>query len=121
MSLTVGVLRELFRGLQAFRSAYESDGIEEIRAPNGEEYSLFDIEYLYSQLHRLPRRQRQAIELCLVQNMKESEAAVQMGVSVTNPVSMYATSGMEKLIALAQDGRLPKYRELVPEGRDGHA
>lgn len=110
MPLTVSVLRELFRNIQQFRALYEAEGIDEITAPDGEVYSLFDVEYLYGQIHRLPLRQRQAIELCLVQNIREAEAAVMMGVSVTNPVAMYATSGLEKLVALVDAGCLNCYR-----------
>ena len=111
--LTVKVLRELFRNLQQFRALYESEGIDEVVSPiDGQVYSLFDLEHLYEQLHRLPPRQREAIELCLVQNMKETDAALAMGVSKTNPVAMYATSGLEKLVEFVQSGVLSGYREI---------
>lgn len=112
MPLSVTVLRELFRNLQQFRSLYQTEGVDEVKSPvDGEVYSLFDLEYLYTQLHRLPPRQRQAIELCLVQNKCEKDAAVMMGVSATNPVAMYATSGLEKLVALVQARVLPSFQE----------
>lgn len=111
MALTVTVLRELFRNYQQFRALYETEGIDELQAPDGEVYSIFDIHYLYEQRRKLPPRQRQAIELCLVQNIRESEAAVMMGVSPTNPVAMYATSGLEKLITMVRSGDLACYRE----------
>lgn len=115
--ITVTVLRELFRNLQAFHAVFESDGIDTIIGPDGTEWCLWDLEYLHKQLPVLPPRQRQAIELCLVQNIKESEAAVMMGVSPTNPVAMYATSGLTKLIAMIEAGAFPRFRyvEFIEE------
>lgn len=103
--LSVTVLRELFRNIQAFRALYEAEGIDEVMSPDGVVYSYWDVLALYAQVRKLPERQKQAIELCLVQNMKEKDAAVLMGVSVTNPVAMYATSGLEKIVAWVQDER----------------
>jgi hypothetical protein len=108
--LTVTVLRELFRNLQAFRAVFEADGIDTLIGPDGTEWSLWDLDYLYKQLPILPLRQHQAIELCLVQNVKESDAAVMMGVSRTNPVAMYATVGLTKLIAMIEAGHFPRFR-----------
>ncbi len=108
-------LRELFRNLQQFRAIYESYGIDTINGPDGE-ICLWDLEYLYSQLHRLPLRQHQAIELCLVRNIKETDAAVLMGVSPTNPVAMYATSGLEKIVFYIRTGALPKFYESPRQG-----
>lgn len=98
--LDVATLRELLRNLQVFRSYHESDGLDTIRDHNGNEWCLWDIEYLYAQRSRLSPRQSEAIELCLFQNMTERAAAVSMGVSPTNPVAMYATDGLRKLVAL---------------------
>lgn len=103
-------LRELFRSLQLFRAAYEADGVDQIIDPDGIAWNIWDLEYLYQQLPSLPERQYQAIELCLIQNMKEADAAVSMGVSVTNPVAMYATSGLTNLIARINAGEFPKFR-----------
>lgn len=113
-SLTVKVLREAFRTIEAFRAYYETDGIDTVVSSEGTEVCLWDLEYLLSQLWRLPDRQRQAIELCLVQNMKESDAALTMGVSVTNPVAMYATSGLIKIVDWVNSGELPRYSEGTP-------
>jgi DNA-directed RNA polymerase specialized sigma24 family protein len=108
--LDVTTLRELFRNYAAFVALYETEGIDTIVAPNGSEWCLHDLTYLISQLHRLSPRQRQAISLCLLQNVKEKDAAVMMGVSETNPVAMYATLGLRKLIELINAGVLPRYR-----------
>lgn len=106
VELSVGVLRELFRNLLWWRSLYESDGVDVLPGPDGESYSLWDIDFLYSQTSSLPPRQRQAIQLCLIENVRERDAAIRMGVSPTNPVAMYATSGLEKLVARWNSGEL---------------
>jgi hypothetical protein len=108
--LSVGVLRELFRNLQAWKSLFESEGIDVLCGPDGQEWCLWDVEYLYSQLDQLPRRQRQAIQLGLIENIKERDVAIIMGVSPTNPVFAYAASGIERLIELIYDGRLPQFK-----------
>lgn len=111
MALAVADLRQLFRNLQQFRSCFEYDGVDLIVGPDGDEWCLWDLEYLYRVgLPMLPTRQHQAIELCLVRNMKESDAATAMGVSATNPVAMYATEGLKKLIVMIQAGALPMFR-----------
>jgi hypothetical protein len=107
--LDVQILRELFRQLQQWYSIYESDQVDVITGPDGEEYCLWDVEYLYKQLWRLPKRQREAIELYLVQNMREADAAVAMGVSATNPIGIYATVGLGKIIDMIEAGDLPRF------------
>lgn len=97
MALDVATLRELFRQLQQWRSIYESDGVDVITGPGGEEYCLWDVDYLESQLYRLPKRQREAIVLYLINNLREADAAVAMGVSATNPIGIYATVGLSSL------------------------
>ena len=119
----MNTLRVLFRCLHQFRALHESEGIYEITAPNGVSWSLLDIEYLYSAAMRrptgnkehdrerpcLPLRQQQAIELFLVLNKPEDEAAEIMGLSRTNPIGMYATSGITKLLKLLDEGYLPRF------------
>jgi hypothetical protein len=110
--LSVGVLRELMRNVQMFRSLRESDGIDIIRDDEGVEWCLDDIEYLIDvALPQLPHQQRRAIELCLIENVKEKEAAVMMGVSPTNPVAMYATLGLRKIVDWIDDGWLPRFQQ----------
>lgn len=112
--LTVSILRELFRNLQAFRAYYENENEDTITDAERREWCLWDIEYLYSQrLVWLSPRQAEAIELCLYQNRTEVEAATLMGVSPTNPVAMYATDGLKKLVALVATGQLARYREVA--------
>lgn len=117
--MTVAVLRELFRNLQGFRVLYEQDGVDVLVGPEGEEYSLWDIETLYKFAAELPSRQHEAIELCLIHNLRERDAAVTMGVSETNPVSMYATVGLEKLVSIFNDNRLYAQRQSAEQSTKG--
>lgn len=102
----------MFRNIQPWRSLHESEGVEIIRCPITRiEWSIWDIEYLLDEaIALLPRGQREAIRLCLVEDMKESDAAIKMGVSPTNPVAMYATDGIKALLRLMDDGLLPGLR-----------
>lgn len=108
--IEVRVLRELFRNLQAFEALHESEGIDTLRGPDGQDWSLWDVQYLYSCRALLSPRQRQAIELCLHDNLKERDAARMMGISEDNPVAIYANNGLKRLITLAQAGALPGFR-----------
>lgn len=105
---TVRVLRELFRNLQPWRSAYEAYGIETLKAPDGQEYHLADIEDLYALRGQLSPRQREAIDCCLVADQREVDVAIAMRVSPTNPVASYATQGMIRLLAMAASGQLDR-------------
>jgi hypothetical protein len=107
---SVSTLRELFRNLQAFRSFVEAGGSEDL-IWHGHIFNYWDLErvYEYSQ-EILPKRQYQAIFLCLYQNVLEKDAAEMMGVSPTNPVAMYATKGLEKLLNDLRSGHIPNVR-----------
>lgn len=107
----VNELRELFRHLQEFRAVYEATGLDTITSPAGAVWSLWDLEYLFDQCKNLTLRQRQAITLCLIHNMREKEAAVAMGVAESNPVMMYATLGLHRLINLIERGELERFRQ----------
>ena len=108
--LTVGVLRELLRNLQAWEALFEETHQAVLQGPGGVEYHLVDIRYLYSCRGLLSARQRQAIELCLYEDTREKDAALLMGVSPTNPVAMYATNGLVRLLEMVAAGMLPRYR-----------
>lgn len=108
--MDVATLRELFRNLLAFRAFYEMYGIDTVHAPNGQAYSLWDVEYLYKQVEKLARRQRQAIELFLVEDLREREAAEEMGLSPTNPIGMYVTDGLARIITMYEEGELPRFQ-----------
>lgn len=102
----VSELRDLFRHLSDFRATYETTGLDEVTTPYGQTWSLWDLEYLLRSTDRLTLRQRQAITLCLVHGVKESDAARLMGVSPTNPVMMYATLGLQRLLDMVDAGDL---------------
>lgn len=108
--LDVATLRELFRNLPAFRALYEARGFDVVHSPNGETYTLWDVEYLYEQVNRLARRQRQAIQLFLVEDMREREAAEEMGLSPTNPIGMYVTDGLTRIIDWYEHGELERFQ-----------
>jgi hypothetical protein len=108
----VSELRELFRNLEAFRTVYESTGVQEVTSDDGATWSLWDLEYLYRKaMELLTPRQSQAIDLYLVRNIREKDAARMMGVSETNPVAMYATLGLRRLLDLMESGSLSRFRE----------
>lgn len=107
LDIDVGTLRELLRHLKAWRTLWEDTRTDLLPTPSGCWISLWDIEYMVEHgLPLLPARQAQAIRLCLIDGMKEKEAAVFMGVSETNPVAMYATTGLRKLIVMMDEGTL---------------
>ncbi|GAA1978982.1 sigma-70 region 4 domain-containing protein [Kitasatospora viridis] len=124
MPISVTVLREMFRNLQSWRSLYEVGGPDVITGLDGQDYCIHDITHLYtaSQATRanakgqrepvLSPRQAQAIRMFLFENMLEKDVARRMGVSETNPVASYATQGLIRLLALAEQGQLA----LAPAG-----
>lgn len=116
----ISELRELFRYLQEFRAVYEETGVDEIVTPYGRKWTLWDLEYLLQMSERyLSPRQRQVITLCLVHNMRERDAAIAMGVSETNPVMMYATLGLRRLLDLIDGGLLDRFRQQPLNGHAG--
>lgn len=106
----VGTLRRLFRNLQAWEELYLQIGLDTVSFRD-KSYHLGDIQYLYRCRTLLTPRQRQAIELCLYEDMREVDVSQVMGVSPTNPVAMYATNGLRKLVSLSESGEI--YR-LMP-------
>jgi hypothetical protein len=106
----ISELRELFKNLLLFRSIFRESGVEEFSSPAGNTWSIWDLEYLYRQCDRLTLRQRQAITLCLVHNMRESDGAEAMGLKDSNPVMMYATLGLRRLLDLVESGELDRFR-----------
>lgn len=109
-------LRTLFRHLEELRSLYEAEGVDEIETPQGNRWSLWDLEYLYaeSQKHsNLTPRQSQAITLCLVQGMSEREASRIIGTAPTNPVAIYANQGLARLLELIETRQLSRFQPIV--------
>lgn len=96
---------------------YEAQEVGDVLAISGFEVSLWDVDYLVSNLRLLPTRQREAIEWCFLEGLREQDAAVKMGVSRTNPVSMYANEGLKKLLCLIEAGALPRFKYDVEDAR----
>lgn len=103
---SVSTLRNLLRNLQECRSALEA-GVEEFTGPDGVTWSIRDLERLFEASQRLlSPRQAQAIRMFLVEQMYEADVAEAMGLSRTNPIGMYATTGIERLIELVDRGAI---------------
>lgn len=110
-TVIVNVHRELIRNLQVWRSLYEASEVEDVLiGPDGRSYGLWDIERLYEARTRLPQQMQRSMELCWYENVLEKDAAERMGVSRSNPVGVYATVGLTRLLGLAYTGDLPGYR-----------
>ncbi len=107
----VSTLRELFRHLNAWKALCESDGLDTITDPSGTEWSLWDVEYLAMEgTSYLSTRQQQAIRWYLVAGLRESDVAEMMGIDPKNPVGMYATDGIKRLLVLIDSGDIPRFR-----------
>lgn len=112
----VAELRTLFRHLEELRSLYEAEGVDEIETPQGNRWSLWDLEYLYAESQKQPTlttRQSQAITLCLVHGMSEREASRIIGTAPTNPVAIYANQGLARLLELIEAGQLTRFQPIV--------
>lgn len=99
-NVTVDLLRQLFRSYLRWQHLFEEHGIDTITL-EGVDWSWWDLRdwYRISQ-SGLSRRQSQAIEMFLVQDMSEAKVAKVMGIKPGNPVGMYATDGLRRLIKL---------------------
>jgi hypothetical protein len=117
--LTVELLREVLRNLASWRSINQSDGIDIITCPDGQELHIMDIEFVYRLTQQvLPIRQKQAIRLCLLNGLTEEEAAAIMKIDTQNPVAMYATSGLETVIHMINIEIAPSHaQQLAYEAR----
>lgn len=109
----VAELRTLFRHLEELRSLYEAKGVDEIVTPEGEHWSIWDLEYLYRESQKpdnLTPRQSQAITLCLIQGLSEREASKVIGTAPTNPVAIYANQGLARLLEMMESGHLQRFQ-----------
>lgn len=89
-------MEAILRHYDEFRALYESEGIDEIPIGNGFTVNIHDI---LSGIDELPRRQKMALVLTCLMNMKEVDAAPLMGFKKwTSPVSSYKKLALEKLV-----------------------
>jgi hypothetical protein len=117
----VSELRSLFRYLQEFRSLYELEGVEEVTTPQGNSWSLWDLEYLYKQAaDLLTPAQYRAITLFLINDIREQDAAEMMGVSRTNPIGMYAALGLSRMVEFIDAGGLERFRSRREDWQQDH-
>ena len=108
--------RELIRNLQHWQSLYEAMEVtDELLANDGRSYALWDVKRFYEHRTVLPPRQRESIQFCLFENMKESDAAIRMGIKPTNPCAIYATIGLTSLLTCSSRGEIPGYRIEIYE------
>lgn len=88
-------LEAILRHYQEFAALYESSGIEEISLDDGTVVNIHDI---LKGIDELPKRQKTALILTCLYNMKEVDAAPLMGFTKwTSPVSSYKKLALEKL------------------------
>lgn len=89
-------LEAILRHYAEFRELYEQDGIEEITLDDGYVVNIHDV---LKGIDELPKRQRTALILTCLYNLKEVEAAPLMGFTKwTSPVSSYKKLALEKLV-----------------------
>jgi hypothetical protein len=100
-------LEAILRHYCEFRELYEQDGIEEITLEDGLVVNIHDV---LRGIEELPKRQRTALILTCLYNLKEVEAAPLMGFvdkvmpdgtikkGSTSPVSSYKKLALEKLV-----------------------
>lgn len=82
-------------------------GLETFTDPEGREWAIGDIFRLFDASQKmLSPRQAQAIKWFLAEQMFEADVAERMGLSRTNPIGMYATAGIERLMELVDFGAI---------------
>ena len=89
-------LEAILRHYAEFRELYEQNGVEEITLEDGFVVNVHDV---LRGIDELPKRQRTALILTCLFNLKEVEAAPIMGFTKwTSPVSSYKKLALEKLV-----------------------
>lgn len=83
--------------------------VPDILVSGDRSFSLWDGIRFYDARVILPERQQQSVQYCLYENLKERDAATKMGISPTNPVSIYATIGLTAMLASATQGEVFGY------------
>lgn len=91
-------LEAIIRHYAEFRALYEDQGIEEISLGDGLVVNIHDV---LRGISKLPTRQRQAVVLTCLWNMKERDAARLMGFDKWSaPVGAYKRLGLQKLVEM---------------------
>lgn len=111
----VTVHRELIRNLQHWRALYEADEAPDVlTAGDDVEYCLWDVEKFYAARSSLPERQQMTIQMNLYEDRSEKDCAKAMGIGLNNPVAMYGTVGLTRLLAKAVSGEIEGYFVPIP-------
>lgn len=111
----VTVHRELIRNLQHWRALYEADEAPDVlTAGDDVEYCLWDVEKFYAARSSLPERQQMTIQMNLYEDRSEKDCAKAMGIGLNNPVAMYGTVGLTRLLAKAVSGEIEGYFVAIP-------
>jgi len=94
--MTWKLLESVLKNYNEFRALYEQEGIDELTLDNGYVINIHDI---LSGINSLPQRQRQAVILVCIDNMKEVDAARVMKFNRwSSQVGSYKRLGLKKLI-----------------------
>lgn len=104
--ISVDGLRVVFRGLTAWRNLFDQygDQLYTVTDDRGIEWELHEVERLYRMSQEvLTKRQAEAIKYFLVDNMREEDVAIAMGIKSSNPIGLYATEGLRRLVEIAND------------------
>jgi len=94
--MTCYKLEAILRHYDELYEMWKREGMEEFRLDDGTTVNIHD---LLQGINELPKRQRTALILTCIGNLKEVEAAPLMGFTKwTSPVSSYKKLALEKLV-----------------------
>lgn len=89
-------LEAVLRHHGEFLELYRTTGQFELTLEGGYVVNLFDV---LRGIDELPRRQRQAVKLMCLKNMREKDCARVMGLAKwTSPASSYKRDGLQRLV-----------------------
>lgn len=112
-TLSWQLLENVLRNYHEFRELYVREGIEEVQI-EGFTVNVHDV---LQGLEELPERQREAIELTCLRNMREVDAASIMlpDSKWSSPVGAYKRTGLQKLV----DKYYTREKEEAPRKYEG--
>jgi hypothetical protein len=100
--LDPATLESLLRHLQRFQALYESEGIDSLPGPGGDDYCLADLMRLYGMRRYLPPLRAAAIET-LYRDMSDADAAALMGTSRSDAAA-HTRDGLGNLCKIFANG-----------------
>lgn len=107
ISQKVKILKKILKNYQLWFSLVESEGLFFITI-DGEEFFIYE---MLEGITLLPKRQRQAVELICLHDMKETDAAKVMGFTKwSEPAQQYCHTGLRKLVAYHEGKKLQRVR-----------